>query len=360
MSSLRPAFLAGLLVMLGCGHPLPGPAPAGSSTAPEPVPRHHPQVRGYLVRRGGVVVDGRLDEPAWRDATWSDRFVDIEGPRRPAPPLETRVKLAWDDTALYVGASLEEPDLWATQTVRDTVIFADNDFEMFLDPDGGTANYFEFEINAWGTVWDLRLARPYRDGGRAETGWDAVGLKSAVALDGTINHPGDRDRGWTVELAVPWAALGRHPPAEGEQWRVNFSRVEWALDEAAGRYVKRRGRSTGRPLPEANWVWSPQYAVNMHLPELWGVVQFTGRKGAGPVDPLPALEPRWSLRRVYYAEREYRVRHGSYSGDLSALGLAGLGSDVALHAADGGFEATTPGPGGAIWRIDHEGRLYRP
>lgn len=224
-------------------------------------------------------IDGRLDDTAWQLASWSDPFVDIEGQLRPAPRYLTRVKLAWDTTFLYIGADLQEPDLWGTITARDAVIFQDNDFEVFLDPDGDQRNYFELEINSLGTVWDLFLARTYREGGKADNRWDIAGLRSAVLLRGTMNDPSDRDAGWSLELALPWASLappgqiGRAPRA-ADSWRINFSRVEWNLVAAAGGYTKRTDPATGKPLPEMNWVWSPQGVIDMHRPERWGVVHF--------------------------------------------------------------------------------------
>ncbi|MGH7594450.1 MAG: carbohydrate-binding family 9-like protein, partial [Gemmatimonadales bacterium] len=140
--------------------------------------------------------------------------------------------------------------------------------------------YFEVEMNQLGTVWDLFLAKPYREGGHADNSWNIDGLRIAVALDGTLNDPRDRDRGWTVELAIPWAAFGDSgrnvvPPRAGARWRVNFSRVEWDVDTTGGRYVKRRDPA-GKPLREHNWVWSPQGVIDMHQPEMWGVVEFVG------------------------------------------------------------------------------------
>ena len=72
--------------------------------------------------------------------------------------------MLWDDTYLYVGALLEEPHVWATLTQHDSVIFHDNDFEVFIDPDGDNHEYCEIEINALNTEWDLFLNKPYRDG----------------------------------------------------------------------------------------------------------------------------------------------------------------------------------------------------
>ena len=96
--------------------------------------------RHYVAYRASspLAIDGRLDEPSWAAAPWTDAFVDIEGDARPRPRFRTRTKILWDDNYLYVGAEMEEPDVWGTLTARDSVIFHDNDFEVFIDPDGDT------------------------------------------------------------------------------------------------------------------------------------------------------------------------------------------------------------------------------
>lgn len=243
-------------------------------------------VRRYAALRvaSPIVVDGRLDDVAWRDVPWTEDFTDIEGALRPPPRFRTRVRMAWDDTFWYIAAELEEPDLWATITRRDAVIFHENDFELFVDPDGDTRRYGELELNALGTVWDLLLDRPYREGGKPDNGWTIEGLRVAVGLNGTLNRPEDRDRGWTVELAIPWRAMTATgwsglPPTAGTRWRVNFSRVEWDLRVVNGRYLQATDPVTGKARPEHNWVWSPQGVINMHIPERWGVVEFVTREG---------------------------------------------------------------------------------
>ena len=84
-------------------------------------------------------------------------FVDIEGDARPRPRFATRMKMLWDDEFFYIAADMQEPDIWGTLTTRDSVIFQDNDFEVFIDPDGDTHEYYELEINALKTAWDLLL-----------------------------------------------------------------------------------------------------------------------------------------------------------------------------------------------------------
>ncbi|MGB2713857.1 MAG: carbohydrate-binding family 9-like protein [Vicinamibacterales bacterium] len=314
-------------------------------------------------------IDGKLSEPSWMNASWSDSFVDIDGVRR--PPLTTRVKMLWDDEYFYVGAELEEPDIWATLTKRDSVIFQDNDFELFIDPDGDTHAYYELEINALGTVWDLMLVQPYRDGGPAIHAWDIAGLKAGVDVRGTLNKPGDRDESWTVEIAMPWeilreAAPNKTAPRPGDQWRVNFSRVEWHVDSSDGKYLKRRDAKGGKPLPEENWVWSPQGAVNMHMPERWGFVQFSAEnagKGATAFVENPNERIKWALRRLYYRQRQFRASQGRYASDLAALNASDVqveGADFkpSMQSTDSLYEIAAKGFGGATVHIRHDGKVW--
>ena len=232
-----------------------------------------PKVYESPKARQALKIDGRLDDTAWRSAPWTDYFVDIEGAVKPAPRFRTRVKMLWDDEYFYVAAEMEEPHVWATLTKHDSVIFHDNDFEVFIDPNGDTLEYYEFEINALNTGWDLFLDKPYRKGGKARNEWEIPGLKTGVHIDGTRDDPRDTDRGWSVEVAFPWKALAEFahkpaPPRPGDEWRVNFSRVEWRHEIVDGKYRK------FAKTKEDNWVWSPQGAVNMHIPEHWGRVRF--------------------------------------------------------------------------------------
>ena len=289
-----------------------------------PMPKIEYNPKTYLCFKTDelISIDGKMDEPTWKSAPWTDSFVDIEGNLKPAPFFETRVKMLWDDNYFYFGAFLEEPHIWATLEARDAVIFRDNDFEIFLDPDGDTHNYFELEINAFETVWDLLLLKPYRDQKKvAVDSWDIPGLISKVAIDGSLNNSKDRDKSWSVEIAIPWKALEEcapnFHPKDGEQWKVNFSRVQWDVEILENQYVK-----TG--LPEFNWVWSPQGLINMHYPELWGLVQFTEKKNSDESVEFdfPVLDQmKWALRQIYYRERTYFGSYNRFTESLKELEL---------------------------------------
>ncbi|HVO35519.1 MAG TPA: sugar-binding protein, partial [Gemmatimonadales bacterium] len=261
------------------------------AAAAQDVPRSYVCYRAPTPPR----LDGSLDDPAWRAAPWSDAFVDIQGDRMPAPRFRTRMKMLWDDGYLYVAAELEEPQVWATLTQHDAVIFHDNDFEMFIDPDGDAKQYVELEINALNTVWDLFLEKPYREGGHADNAFDIAELSTGVQVHGTLNDPTDTDSGWTVTMALPWASLERashtrSAPRPGQTWRINYSRVEWRTTVENGRYVKVPG------LREDNWVWTPQGMIDMHQPEHWGFIRFTSVSAdrRPPEPPAPQPPPRLS------------------------------------------------------------------
>ena len=191
-----------------------------------------------------------------------------------------------------------EPNVQATFTERDALIYNDNDVELFV---AGADAYYELEINAHGTiyevffVWEDAYARggyaqlpglartdpgcrpfagvgfqPHPRGGRLGFWeWDFPGLQAAVQVDGTLNDARDVDTGWTVELALPWAGMellargdGRTlPPRPGDTWRMDFSRF-----------------NTYRAGPQAEdsggWAWSPHGVWDSHIPELFTYVTF--------------------------------------------------------------------------------------
>lgn len=349
---------------------------AAAPSEPFPIPRIPCEPRQYTCLRAASapVIDGKLDEAAWEGVPWTEPFVDIEGPSHPSPRFATQARLLWDDRCLYIAARLEEPDVWATLTERDCVIFQDNDFEVFIDPDGDTHRYYELEINALGTAWDLLLVKPYRDTDQAAiNSWDIHGLKVGVSVDGTLNQPGDRDRGWTVELALPWEALresapGGRAPRPGESWRLNFSRVEWQVRREGESYRKVTDPSTGKPLPENNWIWSPQGLVNMHYPEMWGYLHFSDRR-PGEVVPPPPPDPeagaRWALRQLYYRQKDFRARTGRWASSLKELGMreTTLPQWVwppRLVTTPSLYEAVLkPTGGGPPLHITQDGRIWR-
>jgi len=288
---------------------------------PKPDISFNPPV--YYCRRATkpFVLDGNLDKEFWEDAEFTEAFVDIEGEKREKPRFLTRAKMLWDDRNLYVGAVLDGDEIWGHLTQRDSVIFQDNDFEIFIDPDSDTHQYYEFEMNARNTVWDLFLTKTYRDGGKPLNGFDLHGMRSAVHIDGVLNDPGADNRRWMVEVMIPFSAVNecakeKRTPRPGEFYRMNFSRVQWKVDVRDNAYVKRCD-ADGNTLPEDNWVWAPTGIVNIHYPELWGFVFFTD--GTETYEIPQDERDKWELRRLYYDVNCYYDENGHFPEDLSAF-----------------------------------------
>jgi hypothetical protein len=272
---------------------------AGEAISREPI-----QPARYTCYRvaGPIVVDGRLDEPWWRMAPKSAPFVDI-GTGEPAW-FNTRVALLWDDDNLYFGFWVQETDVWGTLTGRDSKSWEENDVEVFI---GGRNAYYEFEINALNTVYEvfwiwkdiLKPGSPYY--GRPEfdpatqrtmvldgvgghvhprgerwgfLNWDFPGLRTAVHVDGTVNRRDRQDRGWTVQLAFPWRGLadladGRPlPPRDGDVWRIDCSRFE------------KIGRNREVLDPCVGWTWNRHGHYDSHIPEVFPYVEFSSKSVA--------------------------------------------------------------------------------
>lgn len=289
-------------------------------------------VQQYVCQRtpSPLHIDGRLDEAAWQQAADITHFVDISGGNHPAPRYHTTAKMLWDDDYLYVAAVMEEPHVWATLTKRDTIVYHDNDFEVFIDPDGDGHNYFEVEVNALNTVFDLSLTHPYRAPQRpfVQFQWNCPGLLVATSVQGTLNDASDTDRGWTLEMAIPRQALAsefERVLEAGKQLRIGFSRVEWQhTTDAAGRYVKKKDRN-GRPLREDNWTWGATGLVAMHMPERWGCVQLSSTTvGTTPEAfvPMADVAERRLLWAGFYAQEDFFKRHRRYATTLKELGFS--------------------------------------
>ena len=272
----------------------------------------------YIVNKinDQINIDGRDDELAWNNAIYTDDFIDIEGSK--IPSQKTNVKMLWDEKFLYIFAKLYENHIWGDITKRDEVIYYNNDFEVFINPNDDVFSYGEIEINALGTEWDLFLNRPYRLKGKADSSWDINGLKSAVDINGTLNDPNDLDDYWTVEIAIPLKEIEKlntsgkdEKVISGDVWRINFSRVNWDFEINNGVYSRKK--ENGKYLPEYNWVWSPQGIINMHVPENWGYLVFSEN------DEVFNMTKKLITKHILYTVfREITFRNLKYLKNLEA------------------------------------------
>ena len=298
-------------------------------------------------------IDGKLDEASWQEAASTEPFEDISGEGFPTPKYETTAKMLWDDDYLYVGAVLTEPDIQAKLTQRDTIIYYDNDFEVFIDPDSDGHNYFEIETNARGVIFDLMLDKPYRSGGNFFIQWDCPGLQTVIHHDGTMNDPNDTDKGWSVEMAIPRQALTMNFTnllKAGNTWRINFSRVQW---------LKKEG-------PEENWVWTATGKIDMHNPDRWGYLYFSGNTVGGATEELvyPYNQDIYKLLwAMFYAQQDVYVKDGGYLKTVEQFFLTDKelsplpeGAKIEIEGTKNIYEISITDPAGGVrYVVNNEG-----
>jgi Carbohydrate family 9 binding domain-like len=250
--------------------------------------------------------DGTASDPAWVAAPRTPRFVDM---RTGTPaPLDTTASVLWDETNLYIAFFAAEPHIVATMTKRDDLLFFENDLEIFID--GGDC-YYELEFNALGTIYevffiwrdayvrggkwdvpkfDVHSPRVHSFGGDYDRGtksfwtgnhprgtrwafldYDLPGLDVKVAVDGKANDPTVLDRGWTAEIAIPWASLGdlangrSLPPKDGDTWGIFFGRFQQLAVRSS------TGAATG------GWAAHQFGVADTHVPECFTQVRFDRR-----------------------------------------------------------------------------------
>ena len=219
-------------------------------------------------------IDGNGDDTAWSQAPETALFDVEDLDRQTQHSRRTQAKMLWDDDNLYFLFVMEDADVWSTFTNRDDQIWQEEEVEIFIDPDGDGLDYAEVEVNPLNVIFDLLLSRPWADSGRGFAQWNPQ-FASAVQIDGTINDDSDTDKGWTVEVALPWAALATDirnvangmalPPQPGDQWRLNLYRFE-------------RLRQNGAVISAEASAFSTVGVEDFHRPDRFGFLSF----GAAP------------------------------------------------------------------------------
>lgn len=251
-----------------------------------------------------IKIDGDLTKPVWEKARKSHRFVDMVT----GDPgfFDTRAAIVWNNDYLYIAFWAEEPFVSASQEERDSIVFLDNDLEVFID---GSDCYYELEINALNTIYEVFFIwrDAYKKGGKFDvpafdiykktaltfggdydrTGnsfwwgrhprglrwafldYDMPGLQTAVQVNGKINDNSVVDKGWTAEIAIPWKSLhwlanGRSlPPQNGDIWRLFLGRFQ-------------KITSSGQEIqPHPAWAMNKHGVYDTHITECFSKIIFS-------------------------------------------------------------------------------------
>jgi len=205
-------------------------------------------------------LDGKLDDPCWRAAAPIEDFAAFWAD---APRSGTRAYLAWDDEALYYAAEMTDAELRAFGSKRNEHLWEGDVFEMFFKPSKYRPEYYEFQANPRAVVFEVAFPRrgPL---GHAFDQEPVLGGKAVVALDGTLDQPGDKDRGWVVEGRIPWTAFAASggPPKPGAAWSFAVCRYDY-------------GPAGTEPAQMSS---APLTQPNFHRYEDYGTLRFEGPK----------------------------------------------------------------------------------
>jgi hypothetical protein len=255
-----------------------------AATIPVKVGAKPPVARkSYVARRitKAPKLDGKLDDAVWHDAPSTGAFTNtLNG--SPADQ-KTEAKLLWDGKFLYVAFDNQDTDIWSSLTKRDDKLWTQEADELMIDADGNGKTYVELQVAPNGNVFDTYLPeyRKYEDSldpKKKPYSWNSK-LQAKVAIDGTLNKREDKDKVWTVEMAIPLedvkgldkASTVKIPPVVGDKWRINMFRMD---------------QPQGKPQQASGW--SPPMVGDFHALDKFGDLVFGDEKGNVPA-PAPAI-----------------------------------------------------------------------
>ncbi len=180
-----------------------------------------------------ITIDGKADEPVWKRAQMIDRFTLpwLKDKARPARTA-TRARLLWDRDAVYFFAEMDDADLYADVTEHDGMTWENDVFELFFKPAEDRPGYYEFQVNAAGTIMDMYLPRRGAGGYLRFRKDGDFHVQAKVVLSGSLNKWQDRDKGWTVEGRIPWKDFERSGgrPEAGARWKFALCRYDYSVD----------------------------------------------------------------------------------------------------------------------------------
>ncbi|MGB5370803.1 MAG: carbohydrate-binding family 9-like protein [Flavobacteriaceae bacterium] len=200
-------------------------------------------------------IDGGFTDAVWQSAVPVTLKENRSGKAVMDPLLTTTVMVCHDENNLYFAFKCNDPDIWTTFTQRDAHLWEEEAVEVFIDVDDVPDNYVDIEVSPANVLFDSYIIDPNHIDVPKTARLDLKGIRTAVQVQGTLNQRGDRDSGWTVEIALPFEDLLTERTKEitdRTAIKINFYR----LDENNG-------------MPRAAYSWSPT-GSSFHKPSVFG------------------------------------------------------------------------------------------
>src|SRR6266540_1632059 len=224
------------------------------------------------------VIDGRLTDSVWQEATPVTGFIQREL-HEGAPVTErTEVRIITDDQALYIGAWLYDADgagIVAGEKVRDGDITKSDYFGILLDTYHDRQNGFVFTTTPAGIEYDAQVVSEGEGGGIQLPGQTRATAGSLGGFnlnwDGTWTVVTSRDSaGWYAEFRIPFTTL-RYGAGEQQTWGLNLVRsIRRKSEEAFWSFIPRQfslmkisraGTLEGLQVPSRRVLTATPYAL---------------------------------------------------------------------------------------------------
>ena len=173
---------------------------------------------------GEIVLDGKLDDAAWQKATVHGGFhrLMIGAAQDATVSAATDFRVLASADAVYIGIRCQEPlmDKLVTRPIaRDGAVWNSDSVEVFLDPTGKGAEYYQFMLSADNVQFD----KYYIEGGNTSGEYYSALWESAVYKGKDF---------WSAEIKLPLTAFFFTPAAQfAPDWRINVARERQAKPE---------------------------------------------------------------------------------------------------------------------------------
>ena len=201
--------------------------------------------RNYNARytHDAPTIDGKLDDRGWMRIPWTANFVELEGSGTSRPRFQSRAKMMWDRYNLYLAVWMVEPNLES----KPISSLGFDGLSVLVTRDGERIDYHMVTLEPGGRLIEnhVRTEEPTSMPNHPSR------VRGAVGLSGSLNTPGDADRGWWAEIAIPWSEVDLPKFATIPETDSTI-RVQFARQDAA---------------------WSPHYQHDLHTPHMWGKVK---------------------------------------------------------------------------------------
>lgn len=170
-------------------------------------------------------VDGVLEDPCWKELP----AMEMALPEGGSPKLPGSVRMVYDDTSLYIAIECQDSDAASTISEFDGPVTDEEHVVICIDAGSDTTSYFQIAVAPTGAMADAFVLNGNNGSAvRVLPGWNCDRLRASVQVYGDGAGPGNQDRFWTVEIAVPLSEIVTAPrvPASGDTWRINIGRLE--------------------------------------------------------------------------------------------------------------------------------------